>query len=94
MPEIGRLINHLKEIKQFDKHKLSRSLSAIMVASKEGTEYGTLTRLKWSRNPTKQCKFTVQEIDKIGTEFTSPNYPLGWAQAGQRPLSKYWKTRC
>jgi arylsulfatase len=33
----------------------------------------------------------LSQYDKIGTEFTSPNYPLGWSQAANTPF-RYWKS--
>ncbi|HMM78230.1 MAG TPA: arylsulfatase [Gammaproteobacteria bacterium] len=90
--EIGRVIDYLKAIGQYD-----NTIFAVVIgdngASKEGTPLGTVDGLAALFTPDKEGKGIERElknIDKIGTEFTSPNYPLGWAQAANAPF-KYWK---
>jgi arylsulfatase A-like enzyme len=86
--EIGRLVNHLKRIGQFD-----NTIIAVVIgdngASKEGTEVGTTNGLGalFANNRVAE---QLKNIDKIGSEYTSPNYPLGWAQAANVPF-RYWK---
>ena len=86
--EIGRLVEYLKSIDQFD-----NTIIAVVVgdngASKEGTEHGTSNGLAGRATP-ESFEADIKNIDKIGTEYTSPNYPLGWAQAANAPF-KYWK---
>jgi arylsulfatase A-like enzyme len=102
--EVGRLINHLKEINQLD-----NTLIFIMIgdngASKEGTLNGNVDQ-KYSFKPiTEEEKKTYKEplaepeniaynlnkIGEIGTPAsTNGNYPLGWAQAANTPF-KFWK---
>jgi arylsulfatase A-like enzyme len=91
--EVGRLINHLKEIKQ-----LENTVVFVIIgdngASKEGTLNGTIDL---PRNAS--AKLTLQEslkhntevINEIGTpDAIQGNYPLGWAQALNTPF-KQWK---
>jgi len=87
--EIGRLVNHLKKTGQFD-----NTIIAVVVgdngASKEGTDVGTTNGLAAVLYPTNDITQQLKNIDKIGTEYTSPNYPLGWAQATNVPF-RQWK---
>lgn len=88
--EIGRVIKHLKDIGQFD-----NTLFIVSVgdngASKEGTFEGQANR-NYDPNitPEERLKKNLAQIDLIGTEFSRPNYPLGWAQATNTPF-KHWK---
>lgn len=91
--EVGRLIAHLKEIKQLD-----NTLVFVIIgdngASKEGTLNGTIDLQRAA-----SAKLTLQESLKHNTEVISEigtpdaiqgNYPLGWAQALNTPF-KQWK---
>jgi arylsulfatase A-like enzyme len=90
--EVGRLINHLKEIKQLD-----NTLVFVMIgdngASKEGTLNGDIDRPIFGKNLTEQenISYNLSKIGEIGTSAaTEGNYPLGWAQAANTPF-KFWK---
>ena len=91
--EVGRLINHLKEINQLD-----NTLVFIMIgdngASKEGTLNGDIDRpLLVSKVLTEKenIAYNLNKVGEIGTSAaTEGNYPLGWAQAANTPF-KYWK---
>jgi arylsulfatase A-like enzyme len=90
--EIGRLINHLKEINQLD-----NTLVFVMIgdngASKEGTLNGDIDRHLFEKPLTEQenINYNLNKIGEIGTaEATEGNYPLGWSQAADTPF-KYWK---
>jgi arylsulfatase len=87
--EIGRVVDYLKKIGQYD-----NTIIAVVVgdngASKEGTEVGTSNGLAAILFPDKDIDKQLKNIDKIGGEYSSPNYPLGWAQAANAPF-KYWK---
>jgi len=92
--EIGRLVNHLKEIGQFDNTLIFISIGD-NGASKEGTQHGVIDRsLRSSKQPiTEQdyIAYNIAKSDEIGTPASSNgNYPLGWAQAADTPY-KYWK---
>ncbi|MGY3212704.1 arylsulfatase [Mucilaginibacter sp. HD30] len=90
--EVGRVINHLKEIKQLD-----NTLVFVVIgdngASKEGTLNGDIDRSLFANalSEEENVKYNLAKIDKIGTpEGIEANYPLGWAQAANTPF-KYWK---
>jgi arylsulfatase A-like enzyme len=87
--EIGRLIDHLKRSGQFE-----NTVIAVMIgdngASKEGTETGTINGLGAVVFPEPDIGRQLQNIERIGGEYTSPNYPVGWAQATNVPF-KRWK---
>lgn len=87
--EIGRLVNHLKQTGQFD-----NTIIAVVIgdngASKEGTDSGTTNGLAAVLYPETDIDKQLANIDKIGTEYSSPNYPLGWAQATNVPF-RQWK---
>jgi arylsulfatase A-like enzyme len=91
--EIGRLINHLKEINQLD-----NTLVFVMIgdngASKEGTLNGDIDRPLWGAKPLTEKENIDHNLNKIGeigtAEAVQGNYPLGWAQAANTPF-KFWK---
>jgi len=91
--EVGRLINHLKEINQLD-----NTLVFVMIgdngASKEGTLNGDIDRPLFGTKPLTQeenISYNLGKIGEIGTSAaTEGNYPLGWAQAANTPF-KFWK---
>ncbi len=90
--EVGRLINHLKEINQLD-----NTLVFLMIgdngASKEGTLNGDVDRSFCDKNLTEAelISYNLGKIGEIGTPAASQgNYPLGWAQAANTPF-KFWK---
>lgn len=91
--EVGRLVNHLKEI-----HQLDNTLIYVMIgdngASKEGTLNGTVDQALLSRKPLsydENINYNLNKIGEIGTSAaTNGNYPLGWAQAANTPF-KFWK---
>jgi arylsulfatase A-like enzyme len=90
--EVGRLVNHLKEINQLD-----NTLVYVMIgdngASKEGTLNGDVDRSFCAKQLTDQelISYNLGKIGEIGTSSaTEGNYPLGWAQAANTPF-KFWK---
>ena len=90
--EVGRLINHLKEIGQLD-----NTLVFVIIgdngASKEGTLNGTVDQ-GFAPKPVSEAEnitYNLNKVGEIGTPAaTNGNYPLGWAQAADTPF-KYWK---
>jgi arylsulfatase len=91
--EIGRLIDHLKQIKQYD-----NTLFVVMVgdngASKEGTLNGEIDRSLMEKPlPEKDnVAANLAKIGEIGTpQAIEGNYPLGWAQAANTPF-RLWKS--
>jgi arylsulfatase len=88
--EIGRIVNRLKELGQLDNTLIFVSIGD-NGASKEGTFVGIASTVN---NPDltedQRLKKNIEQIDKLGSEYSMPNYPLGWAQAANTPF-KYWK---
>lgn len=91
--EIGRLIDYLKQVDQLD-----NTLIFLMIgdngASKEGTytgAAGTGNSISADGPQGEGIKFLLSKYDLLGTAYTSPNYPLGWAQACNTPF-RYWKS--
>lgn len=86
--EIGRIVEYLREIGQLEN-------TAIFVligdngGSKEGTYTGTTGTAEKSAGD--DISFLVSQLDKLGTEYTHQNYPLGWSQAINTPF-RYWKS--
>jgi arylsulfatase A-like enzyme len=90
--EIGRLVNHLKEIGQLDNTLIFISIGD-NGASKEGTLNGDIDRSLWNKPLSEQenINYNLNKIGEIGTPAaTEGNYPLGWAQAANTPF-KFWK---
>jgi len=90
--EVGRLINHLKEIRQLDNTLIFLSIGD-NGASKEGTLNGDIDRPLFGKPLAEEdnINYNLNKIGEIGTSAaTEGNYPLGWAQAANTPF-KYWK---
>jgi arylsulfatase A-like enzyme len=91
--QIGRVVNYIKQIGQLDNTLIFVSVGD-NGASKEGTFVGTVGGSATSSNPEvtedERLLRNVKNLDLLGTEYSSPNYPLGWAQAANTPF-KYWK---
>jgi arylsulfatase A-like enzyme len=91
--EIGRLVNHLKEIGQLDNTLIFISIGD-NGASKEGSLEGSIDRSIRAKQVTKEENdaYNLARIDKIGTpDARQGNYPLGWAQAANTPF-RCWKS--
>jgi arylsulfatase len=91
--EIGRLIDHLKQIKQYD-----NTLFVVIVgdngASKEGTLNGDIDRSLMEKPLPEKDNLArnLARIGEIGTpQATEGNYPLGWAEAANTPF-RLWKS--
>ncbi len=88
--EIGRIVNYLKQIEQLD-----NTLIVLIIGdnggSKEGSYTGSLGIGTKETSKGDDIAFLLSQYDKIGTEFTNPNYPLGWSQAANTPF-RYWKS--
>jgi arylsulfatase A-like enzyme len=87
--QIGRLLNYLKKIGQYDNTLII--LISDNGASAEGgpkgsfNEYYHLLSMKWPDLA------TDEEYELIGSPEANNNYPPGWAWAGNAPL-KWYKT--
>ena len=91
--EIGRLVDHLKDVHQFD-----NTLFVVIVgdngASKEGTLNGDIDRSLTAKplSEADNIAHNLAKIGEIGTPTaTEGNYPLGWAQAANTPF-RFWKS--
>jgi arylsulfatase A-like enzyme len=91
--EVGRVVDHLKEIHQFD-----NTLIVVIVgdngASKEGTLNGDIDRSLVAPPLSEQenIQHNLSRIGEIGTpQSIEGNYPLGWAQAANTPF-RFWKS--
>jgi arylsulfatase len=90
--EVGRLVNHLKEIGQLDNTLIFISIGD-NGASKEGTLNGDIDRPLFGKPFSEQenINYNLNKIGEIGTPAAvEGNYPLGWAQAANTPF-KFWK---
>lgn len=90
--EVGRLVNHLKELKQLDNTLIFISIGD-NGASKEGTLNGDIDRSLVAATVPEQenIAYNLRKIGEIGTPAAiEGNYPLGWAQAANTPF-RYWK---
>lgn len=86
--EIGRIITYLRQIDQLDNTVIFLVIGD-NGGSKEGTYTGTTGTAEKSKGD--DVSFLLSQYDKIGTEYTNPNYPLGWSQATNTPF-RYWKS--
>jgi arylsulfatase len=91
--EVGRLVNHLKEIGQLDNTLIFISIGD-NGASKEGSQEGNIDKSYRGKlvSDEDRVAYNLANIDKIGTpDSHQGNYPLGWAQAANTPF-RYWKS--
>ena len=91
--EVGRLVNHLKEIGQLDNTLILISIGD-NGASKEGSQEGVIDKSYRGKlvSDEDRVAYNLTNIDKIGTpDSKNGNYPLGWAQAANTPF-RYWKS--
>ncbi|MBL0742707.1 arylsulfatase [Chryseolinea lacunae] len=87
--EIGRIVKHLKKTGQLDNTLIFVSVGD-NGASKEGTFVGVVNNYGPALSEDQILQKNIENIDLIGTEFSKPNYPLGWAMAANTPF-RYWK---
>ena len=87
--EIGRLVDYLSSVGQFD-----NTLFILMSdngASAEGGPTGAINLRKHMVYEPETPEFGVANIDKIGSEMAYNHYPTGWAQVSNTPLKWYKK---
>jgi arylsulfatase len=85
---IGRLIDFLKEIGQYDNTLII--LVSDNGASSEGGPHGSINESRLHNWMAYTVEENLREMDKLGGPLSSPNYPWGWAWAGNTPLRR-WK---
>ena len=88
--QIGRLVGHLS-----DSGELDNTIFLVLSdngASQEGGAQGVSDEGRFN-HPLLDNLDTVDSIlEEIGSPVSSPNYPWGWAQAGNTPLKWYKST--
>jgi len=88
--EIGRVIDYLKENDLYDNTAIFLIIGD-NGGSKEGTYNGSFGIRSDDKTSGGEIPFLLSQYDKIGTENSNPNYPLGWSQACNTPF-RYWKS--
>ncbi|MFZ4456946.1 MAG: arylsulfatase [Bacteroidales bacterium] len=88
--EIGRVIDYLKQNNLYDNTAIFLIIGD-NGGSKEGTYTGTVGLGQSEKALGGDIDFLASQIDKLGTERSNPNYPLGWSQACNTPF-RYWKS--
>lgn len=88
--EIGRIIDYLK------RNKLLENTAIFIIigdngGSKEGTYNGSFGVNSGESKEGNDLSFVLNNLDKLGSENSNPNYPLGWSQACNTPF-RYWKS--
>ena len=85
--QIGRLIGYLDESGQLDNTILL--LMADNGASQEGGPQGVSDTARYGQPLLDDVDEAQSRLHEIGGPRSSPNYPWGWAQAGNTPLKWY-----
>jgi arylsulfatase len=85
--QIGRLINYLKRIGQYNNTMVV--FLADNGASAEGTPWGTKNVLYHYITEKTPGPIAEDELEEIGTENAFANYPTGWAHASNTPFKLY-----
>lgn len=85
--QIGRVINYLKRIDQYN-----NTMIVFLTdngASAEGTPWGTKNGLYHFFTERYPDPISEDELEDLGSEFASAQYPIGWAHASNAPLKLY-----
>ena len=85
--QIGRLIDYLEQTDQLDNTVVL--LMADNGASQEGGPQRVADEARLFMRPPEDLDALQSRLHEIGGLRTSPNYPWGWAQAGNSPLRWY-----
>lgn len=85
--QIGRLLDFLRRAGRMDNTIIV--LLADNGGSSEGRFEGTLNELQTLTVRTEPVAEMARRIDQFGTEHSSQNYPMGWAQASNTPFRMY-----
>ena len=86
--EIGRVIRYLKDIKQLDNTLVFVSVGD-NGGSRGGTQEGIIYPIDASLSPEERLKRNLANIDKIGTQQSNVNNPIGWSFATNTPFKHY-----
>jgi arylsulfatase A-like enzyme len=87
--EIGRLVAYLDSVGQLDNTMIV--LISDNGASPEGGPHGAINMRKHMTHEQETLESALPHIDSIGSEFSFPHYPMGWAQVSNTPLKWYKK---
>jgi arylsulfatase len=87
--EIGRVVDFIRKTGQLDNTIIIVSVGD-NGASKEGTFVGVINTNDPAQTEAQRLQQNLTDINLIGTEASRPNYPLGWAMAGNTPF-RQWK---
>ena len=85
--QIGRLVQYLDESGQLDNTILI--LLADNGASQDGGPQGVSESARYGHPHLDDLEEVQSRLEDIGGPRSSPNYPWGWAQAGNTPLKWY-----
>ncbi|MBR6228846.1 MAG: arylsulfatase [Eubacterium sp.] len=94
--QIGRVIDYLEEIEQ-----LENTIIVLMSDNGASSEGGCAGKLDFSTNfcilendeeIREQVDVAYENLDKLGSEYSSSNYPIGWANVSCTPFQwfKVW----
>lgn len=86
--QIGRLIDYLASIGQLDNTAIA--LLSDNGASGEGGPTGAVNIRRHMSMERETVEYGIEQLDRIGSEYSFPHYPMGWAQASNTPL-KWFK---
>ncbi len=87
--QIGRVVDYLASIGQLDNTVVV--LLSDNGASGEGGETGALNIRKHLQTERETSEYVLAHLDRIGSEYSFPQYPQGWAQVSNTPLKWYKK---
>lgn len=86
--QIGRLLDHLSATNQLDNTVIM--LLSDNGASGEGGPTGAVNIRRHMSMERESVEYGLERLDSIGSEYSFPHYPMGWAQASNTPL-KWFK---
>lgn len=87
--QIGRLMAYLGQT-----HQLDNTLVVLLSdngASGEGGPTGAINIRKHLQTERETVGYILENLDIIGSEYSFPHYPMGWAQVSNTPLKWYKK---
>lgn len=87
--QIGRVLDYLEEIGERD-----NTIIVLLSDNGASAEGGQEGRFNDERGVDcfeegVEFKFALEHIDEIGSEWSAPHYPMGWANAGNTPFQWY-----
>jgi arylsulfatase len=86
--QIGRLVDYLDETGQLANTAIV--LLSDNGASGEGGPTGAVNIRRHMAMERETVQYGLERLDQIGSEYSFPHYPMGWAQASNTPL-KWFK---